>query len=139
MRGGDPSAKAFAEAEERRRQQEEPDKRCLAQEGEEARICTQRIRAAQLAAWQAQIAARIERAWLRPPSAQPGFQCEQHVMQDPGGQASRVTIHECDGDQAVRTAVARAVYWAAPLPPPEPSLFDPDLLINFVPRSETPK
>jgi colicin import membrane protein len=87
-----------------------------------------------LATWQAQITAKIERAWLRPPTARPGIQCVLNVTQVPGGEVTQVSIGECNGDQAVRESIEAAVYRASPLPPPpDPSLFDRNLRINFKP------
>jgi len=88
-----------------------------------------------LASWQAQIAARIRRAWLQPPSARPGIECELHVKQVPGGEVVNVTIGACNGDQAVRESIEAAAYRASPLPPPpDPSLFERDLDITFKPN-----
>jgi colicin import membrane protein len=87
-----------------------------------------------LANWQAQIAAKIERAWLRPPTARAGIQCMLDVTQVPGGEVTQVSIGDCNGDQAVRESIEAAVYRASPLPPPpDPSLFDRHLKINFKP------
>lgn len=87
-----------------------------------------------LANWQAQITAKIERAWLRPPTARPGIQCVLNVTQVPGGEVTEVSIGECNGDQAVRESIEAAVYRASPLPPPpDPSLFDRNLRIIFKP------
>jgi colicin import membrane protein len=87
-----------------------------------------------LANWQAQIAARITRAWLRPPTAKPGIECTINVTQVPGGEVTQVTIGQCNGDQAVRESIEAAVYRASPLPPPpDPSLFDRNLKIDFKP------
>jgi colicin import membrane protein len=87
-----------------------------------------------LASWQAQISAKIERAWLRPPTARPGIQCVLNVTQVPGGEVTQVSIGDCNGDQAVRESIEAAVYRASPLPPPpDPSLFDRNLRINFKP------
>jgi colicin import membrane protein len=87
-----------------------------------------------LASWQAQISARIERAWLRPPTARPGIECVLNVTQAPGGAVIQVGFGECNGDQAVRESIEAAVYRASPLPPPpDPSLFDRNLKINFKP------
>jgi colicin import membrane protein len=87
-----------------------------------------------LANWQAQIAAKITRAWLRPPTAKPGIECMLNVTQVPGGEVTQVTIGQCNGDQAVRESIEAAVYRASPLPPPpDPSLFDRNLKINFKP------
>jgi colicin import membrane protein len=87
-----------------------------------------------LANWQSQIAARITRAWLRPPTARTGIECMLYVTQVPGGEVTQVRIGECNGDQAVRESIEAAVYRASPLPPPpDPALFDRNLKINFKP------
>lgn len=87
-----------------------------------------------LANWQAQIAAKINRAWLRPPTARAGIECVLNVTQVPGGEVTQVSIGACNGDSAVRESIEAAVYRASPLPPPpDPSLFDRNLKINFKP------
>jgi len=104
-------------------------KRSLAAE-EQARVA----RGPALASWQAQIQARISRAWLRPPTARPGIECELNVTQIPGGTVTKVSIGQCNGDQAVRESIEAAVYRASPLPPPpDPALFESDLHIHFKP------
>ena len=131
-------AKKRAAAEARQRQldaeetsEREADlKRSLAAEEQAS---TARSSAA-LANWQAQIAAKITRAWLRPPSARAGIQCELNVTQVPGGEVTQVSIGACNGDEAVKESIAAAAYRASPLPPPpDPSLFDRNLRINFKP------
>src|SRR5262252_6567818 len=83
---------------------------------------------------QAQSAAKINRVWLRPPTARPGIECMLNVTQVPGGEVTQVTIGECNGDQAVRESIETAVYRASPLPPPpDPALFDRQLRIDFKP------
>ena len=111
-------------------QREEDLKRSLAAE-EQAR----KARAGPaLASWQSQIAAKINRAWLRPPTARPGIECMLNVTQVPGGEVTEVSIGECNGDQAVRESIEAAVYRASPLPPPpDPALFDRHLRIDFKP------
>ena len=87
-----------------------------------------------LASWEAQLKARIERAWLRPPSARAGIVCELDVTQVPGGEVTNVKLGSCNGDQAVRDSIVAAVYRASPLPPPpDPSLFERELQITFSP------
>ena len=87
-----------------------------------------------LATWEAQLKARIERAWLRPPSARAGIVCELDVTQVPGGEVTNVKLGSCNGDQAVRDSIVAAVYRASPLPPPpDPSLFERELQITFSP------
>jgi len=87
-----------------------------------------------LASWEAQITARIQRAWLRPPSARPGIECVLYVTQVPGGAVVNVKIGTCNGDEAVRESIEAAAYRASPLPPPpDPSLFERNLEITFKP------
>jgi colicin import membrane protein len=125
-------------AEEQRRiaeaqdssEREEDLKRSLAAE-EKANVARS---SAALASWESQIAAKINQAWLRPPTARPGISCVLNVTQVPGGEVMQVSIGECNGDQAVRESIEAAVYRASPLPPPpDPALFDRNLRINFKP------
>jgi len=87
-----------------------------------------------MASWQQQIRARIERAWIRPPSARPGIECTLDVTQVPGGEIVDVKIGACNGDQAVRQSIEQAAYRASPLPPPpDPALFERKLELTFKP------
>jgi colicin import membrane protein len=87
-----------------------------------------------LASWVGQIAARMQRAWLRPPSARQGIQCVLHITQAPGGQVLSAKVESCNGDQAVRESIEAGAYRASPLPPPpDPSLFERDLEVTFRP------
>ena len=89
---------------------------------------------AQEAAWLSLIRDRVTRAWIRPPSARAGVNCEVHVTQIPGGVVTGVQIGSCNGDQAVRESIEAAVYRASPLPTPSnPDLFDRSLVFNFHP------
>ena len=88
----------------------------------------------QLAQYVAQIQARIQRAWIRPPSARAGLNCVVNVTQVPGGEVVGVKIGECNGDDAVRQSIEAAVYRASPLPePPDASLFERNLKLEFKP------
>ena len=88
----------------------------------------------ELASWQAEITSRIQNAWIRPPTARPGIECVLDVTEVPGGAVTNVTIGQCNGDQAVRQSIEAAVYRASPLPaPPDPSLFQRELIIKFKP------
>jgi colicin import membrane protein len=86
--------------------------------------------------WKAQIRARIERAWIRPPSARAGASCEVDVTQVPGGEVVSVRVNQCTGgDEAMRASVEAAVYRASPLPPPpDPALFERNLQLTFRPN-----
>ena len=89
------------------------------------------------ARWHAQIVAKIQRAWIKPPSAQPGISCTVSVTQVPGGEVTSVRVDSCNGgDAALRDSVERAIYNASPLPPPpDPALFERNLELTFAPTS----
>lgn len=93
-------------------------------------------RAASLSAqWAAAIQARVQRAWIRPPSAQAGLDCRVAVIQAAGGTVIRAEVKECNGDEAVRQSLEAAVFRASPLPPPpEPSLFERNIELRFRPN-----
>ena len=77
---------------------------------------------------------KIERAWVRPPSATQGTKCDVSVSQSTTGEVLRVTVESCNGDEAVRRSVENAVFKASPLPTPEdPSLFERNLRFVFEP------
>ena len=88
------------------------------------------------ARWHAQIVARIERAWIRPASAQPGITCIVSVAQVPGGEVTFVRVNSCSiNDLALRQSVENAVYSASPLPaPPDPAMFERNLELTFAPK-----
>ncbi|MGH8231824.1 MAG: cell envelope integrity protein TolA, partial [Steroidobacteraceae bacterium] len=80
------------------------------------------------------ITARINRAWIRPPSARAGVKCSLHITQIPGGEVTNVVVTGCNGDESVRQSVETAAYRASPLPaPPDPALFDPNIDVTFAP------
>jgi colicin import membrane protein len=88
-----------------------------------------------LAQYQAMIAARIERAWIRPTSAHAGISCQVHITQVPGGAVTAVQVNSCNGDEAVRQSISDAAYRASPLPAPsDPALFDRDVIVTFAPH-----
>jgi colicin import membrane protein len=86
--------------------------------------------------WHAQIVARVTRAWIKPPSAQPGISCIVSVTQVPGGEVTAVQVISCSiEDAALRESVEAAVYRASPLPPPpDPALFERNLELTFAPQ-----
>jgi colicin import membrane protein len=80
------------------------------------------------------ITARINRAWIRPPSARSGVKCSVHITQIPGGEITHVVVAGCNGDESVRQSVETAAYRASPLPAPsDPALFDPNIDVTFAP------
>jgi len=86
--------------------------------------------------WHAAIVAKIQRAWIRPPSARPGVTCIVSVQQIPGGEVTAVRVASCSiEDAALRQSVENAVYSASPLPPPpDPALFERNLELTFAPQ-----
>lgn len=89
-----------------------------------------------LASWQSEITSRIQNAWIRPPTAQPGIKCVLNVSLVPGGSVSSVSIGDCNGDDAVRQSIQTAVYNASPLPaPPNGIPFPRQLIITFQPNN----
>jgi colicin import membrane protein len=47
-----------------------------------------------------------------------------------------VQVGRCNGDEAVRQSIEAAVYRASPLPePPDPALFERNLVVKFAPRN----
>jgi colicin import membrane protein len=80
------------------------------------------------------ITARINHAWIRPPSARSGVRCTVHITQVPGGVVTHVSVTGCNGDDSVRQSVETAAYRASPLPAPaDPALFDPNIDVTFAP------
>ena len=136
------AAEARAAAE--RQAQERARRLAEAQEATDAQADLKRSLAAEqanavrsgpaLANWQSLISAKIKSNWFRPPTARSGIECTLYVTQVPGGEVTQVRIGDCNGDQAVRQSIEDAVYRASPLPPPpDPSLFDRNLKIDFRP------
>jgi colicin import membrane protein len=123
--------KRRAEADARQRAARESDlERALAAEERH----TGAVNAGLQARYVAEIQARIERAWIRPPTARPGLRCVVYVTQVPGGTVTNVRLGECNGDAAVQQSITLAVYKASPLPtPPDPSLFERNLQLVFAP------
>jgi colicin import membrane protein len=82
----------------------------------------------------ARLAARIQNAWIKPPSARAGLDCVVNITQIPGGEVTGAKVSQCNGDAAARQSIENAVYRASPLPaPPDPALFERNLVIHFHP------
>jgi colicin import membrane protein len=85
--------------------------------------------------YKALITQKITNNWVRPPSAPDGLKCTVEVRQVVGGTVTSANVLSCNGDDAVRQSIVTAVLKASPMPaPPDPSLFDPDLTIDFAPN-----
>ena len=84
--------------------------------------------------YKAMLRARIEHAWIRPPSAGTSLDCLVEVTQVPGGEVTGVNVTQCNGDPATRESVENAVRRASPLPaPPDPALFVRKFSFHFHP------
>jgi colicin import membrane protein len=80
------------------------------------------------------IALKIQNNWIKPPTAPDNLECKVDVHQVPGGAVVDAQVTQCNGDDAVRQSIVTAVLRASPLPPPpDPSLFDRNLVIKFCP------
>jgi colicin import membrane protein len=123
------------ENERRRREAEEAERRAQLERelaAEQERLDA--MNAGALARYTFALRQKIERNWVRPPSATAGTRCEVSVRQLPGGEVVNVVVERCNGDEAVRRSVEAAVYKASPLPEPEdPSLFERNLRFVFEP------
>jgi colicin import membrane protein len=128
------AARKSAEAAQRSAQEKaRRESELRAQLAVEERINAARGSAA-AAQWASLITDRITRAWIRPPSARPGVNCEVRVTQVPGGVVTGVQIGSCNGDAAVRESIEAAVYRASPLPSPtNPDVFERIFTIYFHP------
>jgi colicin import membrane protein len=83
----------------------------------------------------ARLAARIQNAWIKPPSARAGLDCVVNITQIAGGEVTSAHVSQCNGDAAARQSIENAVYRASPLPaPPDPALFERNLVIHFHPE-----
>jgi colicin import membrane protein len=142
----DAQARTEREAQARR-DKEEADKRAAEQrrrQAAEAELAAQvALEAEQNAAREAglqdqyirMLESKIKQEWNRPLSAQPGLDCIVRVVQLPSGDVISATVATCNGDEAVRRSIERAVMDASPLPkPPHPSLFERNLNVNFRPE-----
>ena len=126
------AAKRQAAEDARQQQARESDLRKQLEE-EEGRA--QAEKAGLLNQYIAMIEQRIVRNWNRPPSARAGLECEVKVAQAPGGTVLSVQLGRCNGDDAVQQSIQAAVMRSSPLPPPpDPRLFERNLLLVFKPQ-----
>jgi hypothetical protein len=81
-----------------------------------------------------QVAARIERAWMKPraPIESGHFDCRARVAQDRAGNVLSIALESCNEDATWRRSLESAILRASPLSaPPEPKLFSSTLTLNF--------
>jgi colicin import membrane protein len=135
-------ARKKADAEAATKRKAEADARDWAQREADlqARLAEEERRAAAVASgaqaqYVAQIKARIQRNWIRPPSARAGLKCIVKVTQIPGGEVVSASLGACNGDEAVKQSILSAVLRSSPLPTPaDPTLFVRNLNFEFVPE-----
>lgn len=83
----------------------------------------------------ADIQNKVERNWIKPPTAKQGLSCQVEVNQIPGGEVINVRVTKCIGDEVFRRSVETAVRRASPLPTPsDPALFDRNIVFTFKPK-----
>ncbi len=118
------------EENERLRREMEAEQRQDEIEAESDRLAA--IDSGQLAVYQAMIQQRIYRNWKVPASAQDDLSCSVRVRQARGGHVLGVSFVRCNGDEAVKRSIEAAIMRSSPLPdPPEPNLFDANILLNL--------
>jgi hypothetical protein len=81
-----------------------------------------------------QIAARVERVWVRPRSIPAGgaFACRAQITQDRRGNVLEVTLLKCTADSAWQVSLIRAIGSASPLPaPPDATVFSETMILEF--------
>ena len=122
------------EAEARRKAEEAELQRKLAEE--EERLAQQNTRLQTLRAQYIKlIEQQVERNWLPPANMTDGWYCEVMVQQNVLGDVTNVQMIKCNGSEAFKSTVERAVMKASPLPsPPDPQVFDKKLQIRFSPK-----
>ncbi|MDH3490915.1 MAG: cell envelope integrity protein TolA [Gammaproteobacteria bacterium] len=118
------------EENERLRREMETEQRQDEIDAESERLAA--IDSGQLAVYQAMIQQKIYRNWKVPASAQDDLFCSVRVRQARGGDVLGVSFVRCNGDEAVKRSIEAAILRSSPLPdPPEPNLFDPNILLNL--------
>ena len=123
-----------AEAEARRKAEEAELQRRLAEE--EERLAQQNSRLQTLRAQYIKlIEQQVERKWLPPANMTEGWYCEVMVQQNILGDVTNVQMIKCNGSEAFKSTVERAVMKASPLPsPPDPQVFEKKIQIRFSPK-----
>lgn len=125
--------RARAEAAARRDQERREAELATAMAAEEALFSAQQ--SGELNRYLMLIQQKVERNWVRPPSALAGLECEVAVVQLPNGDVMDARTVRCNGDEAVRRSVENAVRRSSPLPLPDNrALFERNLRFVFKPE-----
>lgn len=125
--------KQAAEAEARRKVQEaEMRQQMLAEERRMAKQSAENQRL--LAQYNYEIQRKVEANFQVPVNMTAGWSCEVMVEQDRFGEVLSVQMNTCNGSEAFRSAVERAVRKASPLPEaPNNDIFEKKLIFTFRP------
>lgn len=130
-------AAARREREEQQRMQQAMQQE--AQDREAARQAAAQAaseRQVRLAQWADALVRHIARNWVRPPGAADRFECLVQVALLPDGTVTSAKIVKSCGNALLDKSVEDAVFRASPLPKPtDPSVFERDLSIRFIPQS----
>ena len=98
----------------------------------DARAASERER--KVAEWVDVLTRHIQRHWIRPAAAPADFKCYVRVQMLPDGTVTSARIDRTCGNSALDKSVEDAAYRSSPLPrPADPSVFDRDLNIEFIP------
>lgn len=125
--------KLAEEAEVRRKQQEaEMRQQMLAEEARMAKQSAENQRL--LAQYIYSIQRKVQANWQPPINMTAGWSCEIMVEQDRFGEVLNVQMKQCNGSDAFRSTVERAVRKASPLPEaPNNDVFDRKIEFSFRP------
>lgn len=125
--------KLAEEAEARRKEQEAEMRRQML--AEEARMAKQSAENQRLKAqYIYSIERKVQANWLPPVSMTAGWSCEIMVVQDRFGEVLNVQLKQCNGSEAFKSTVERAVRKASPLPEaPNNDVFERTVNILFRP------
>ena len=81
-----------------------------------------------------QIAARIERAWMRPrtPIDTAFFACRVRITQDRNGVVQEIELVRCNGNSRWQTSLVQAIQSASPLPaPPDADVYSAQVMLDL--------
>jgi colicin import membrane protein len=93
-------------------------------------------REALLNQWIAVVKQKVQSNWNEPANTPVNLSCKVQVEQVPGGTVANASVISCNGDEAIQQSVITAVLRSSPLPPPpEPTLFQREFILNFTPQS----
>lgn len=136
------AALARKREEERKREAAEVERRRKAEEralqaelqAEKEALARQRVgRLSRLRfEYQSLIRQKVARNWIKRSDFDKDWTCRIRVIQNVAGDVVQVEPVSCDGTEAYRDSVVRAVRRASPLPkPPSPDVFEREILFNF--------